>query len=115
MPRLAIDLWLPFLEEVIAFTAELDPDFKIGTLDRAGVIALRDNLKATLSGLDSLQAQLGLGMGERDEEIDEIQELSTKLKGAVVARYGTRSVQAKRCPKPKRRAAPAAPLKDPSK
>jgi hypothetical protein len=99
MPRKAIDDWLPYLEEVLAFWTQLGDDFTAAGLTRTQVGALRDQLKSTLASLDALQAQVGFTMGQRDWEISELDEFAVKLRAAVIGRYGPDSVEAQRCPK----------------
>lgn len=106
MPRKTIDAWLPYLDDVLALWTELGADFKVGSLTRANVAALRDDLKTALDKVNALQAQLGLAMDARDAQIAGIEGLAVKFRAAVIAQYGPRSSQAGRVP---RLQAPRAP------
>lgn len=85
MPRKTIDAWLPYLDDVLALWTELGADFKVGSLTRANVAALRDDLKTALDRVNALQAQLGLAMDARDVQIGEMEGFGVKFRAAVIA------------------------------
>ena len=114
MPQKAIEDWLPYLEEVLAFWTQLGDDFTAAGLTRTQVVALRDQLKATLDALESLHAQLGFRMGQRDREISELEEFAVKLRAAVIGEFGPDSVEAQRCPKATRPRRSSASLPQPA-
>jgi len=99
MPRRPIYDWLPYLDAVLALWTEFGEDFKVGDLTLTGARELRTDLQTTLDRLNTLQAELGLTMGERDQEISDIESFAVKFRSAVIAQYGPDYTQAARVPK----------------
>jgi hypothetical protein len=99
MPRRAINDWFPYLDQVIVLWTEIGEDLKVGDMTLANLRTLRANLQTTLDSLNALQTQMGLKMGERDQEVSEIEEFAVQFRGAVLGRFGPDAIQYRRVPK----------------